>query len=106
MPSSGKSSVVERTSGWACWGGSPPRTLPGCHRQEQVDFIMSAVELDARARRVAGSVLQKLLERRRDSLVERGRLSPNPFSQVAPAGKRPALQAEGFRVVALRDLDA
>ena len=25
-PSSGKSSLVARTSGWACRGGSPPRT--------------------------------------------------------------------------------
>src|SRR5207247_3691204 len=75
-------------------------------RDQDVDLVALAVELDLRPRWIG---LRRLLqgdERRADLLVDRGRLATQASAQVAAAGQDRRLQAERRGIVAVLHLDA
>lgn len=55
---------------------------------EAVDFAFTSIELDERTCGIVVSVLEELVERRRDLAVHTGRVTDEPKPQVAPAWDR------------------
>lgn len=55
---------------------------------EAVDFAFTSIELDERTRGIVVSMLEELVERRRDLAVDTGRVTDEPEAQVAPAWDR------------------
>src|SRR5438270_10622769 len=76
------------------------------HREEQVDFVAVAVELDARPCLVWPSALRQGIEGGADALVHLRRLAAKARLQVAAGRQGARLQPERGRVVALLDLNA
>jgi hypothetical protein len=52
---------------------------------EAVDFAFTPIELDERTCGIVISVLEELVERRRDLAVDTGRVTDEPEPQVGPA---------------------
>jgi len=61
---------------------------------EAVDFAFASIELDERTRRIVVSVLEELVERRRNLSVNTRRLTDQPEPQVAPAWDRRLVETE------------
>jgi hypothetical protein len=61
---------------------------------EAVDFAFTSIELDQRTCGIVVSVLEELVERRRDLAVDIGRFTDEPEPQVAPAWDRRLVETE------------
>ena len=77
-----------------------------CDRDEAVDFAFAPIELDERTRRIVVSVLEELVERRRNLSVNTGRLTDQPEPQVAPAWDRRLVETERVLSIAGQALGA
>jgi hypothetical protein len=73
---------------------------------EAVDFAFTSIELDERTCGIVVSVLEELVERRRDLAVDTGRVTYEPEPQVAPAWDRRLVETERVFYIAGRALGA
>jgi len=73
---------------------------------EAVDFAFVSIELDERTRGIVLSVLEELVERRRDLAVDTGSVTNEPEPQVASAWDRRLVEAERVLYVAGQALGA
>ena len=74
-------------------------------RQQELNQVVAAVEVDLRARRVTIWSLRQALERRLDQPINRRRVTLKPLACVPATGKGSILQSEGLGVVTLLPLD-
>lgn len=81
-------------------------STPGIDWDEAVDFAFASIELDERTRRIVVSVLEELVERRRNLSVNTGRLTDQPEPQVAPAWDRRLVETERVLSIAGQALGA
>jgi hypothetical protein len=73
---------------------------------EAVDFTFASIELDERTCGIVVSVLEELVERRRDLAVNTGRVTDEPEPQVAPAWDRRLVETERVLCIAGQALAA
>ena len=73
---------------------------------EAVDFAFASIELDERTCGIVVSVLEELVERRRNLSVNTGRLTDQPEPQVAPAWDRRLVETERVLSIAGQALGA
>jgi hypothetical protein len=73
---------------------------------EAVDFAFASIELDERTCGIVVSVLEELVERRRDLAVDTGRVTDEPEPQVAPAWDRRLIETERVLYIAGQALGA
>ena len=71
-------------------------STPGIDWDEAVDFAFASIELDERTCGIVVSVLEELVERRRNLSVNTGRLTDQPEPQVAPAWIVVSSRPSGF----------
>jgi len=75
-------------------------------RDEAVDLAFASIELDERTCGIVVSVLEELVERRRDLTVDTGRVTDEPKPQVAPAWDRRLVETERVLDIAGQALGA
>ena len=73
---------------------------------EAVDFAFASIELDERTCGVVVSVLEELVEPRRDLAVDTGRVTDEPESQVVPAWDRRLVETKRVLSIAGQALGA
>jgi hypothetical protein len=73
---------------------------------EAVDFAFASIELDERTCGIVVSVLEELVERRRDLAVDTGRVTDEPEPQVASAWDRRLVETERVLYIAGQTLGA
>jgi len=73
---------------------------------EAVDFAFASIELDERTCGIVVSVLEELVERRRDLAVDTGRVTDEPEPQVAPAWDRRLVEIKRVLYIAGQALAA
>ena len=85
---------------------SAPATVRRIDWDEAVDFAFASIELDERTCGIVVSVLEELVERRRDLAVDTGRVTDEPEPQVAPARDRRLVETERVLDIAGQALGA
>jgi hypothetical protein len=73
---------------------------------EAVDFTFTSIELNERPCGIVVSVLEELVERRRDLAVDTGRFTDEPEPQVAPAWDRRLVETQRVLDIAWQALGA